>query len=347
MNKLPLILLPIILLFSGCQTTLDKVGYVKKDKLIQQIEQVKAENLKTLDAKEREIKTALGEVIKGKDAQIQSASNSLHGATLTRPYFKEESRPLMIVFNRVDEAKSALGVGPTLEAMRIEQDRLIRELDETLTSIEQLKSNHEAVIKKNTELVIETESHLARVTELEQEKERIRQEGIDKLLAKQNEMNELNDKLLAQEKINSEDKKYIEKNKRDMMIALGLASLVGLAIAIYVPLFRKKAGYFAAITGGAAVCIPFIQQSHINIGLGLGLLYVAYLVIKDNLISHKTNENLVNFVQDVKDDKPEVYKEIKPLLTEWNTKYDGAGNKIEDTKVVNHIEEILHDYERK
>jgi hypothetical protein len=346
MNK-ALLFLPLLIL-TGCQTTFDKVGYVRKDKLEEQIEFIKAENAKALANKEVEIKSSLKEVIEGKNAQIQKASNSLYGASLTRPYFKDEPRPLLIIFNRVDEAKSALGVGPTLEAMHLEQERLIKELDETLTSIEELKTTHAAEIKKNEQLVIETQSHLLRVTELEKEKERIKQDGLDKLLNKQEELNKLNDQLLAKEKLNAEYKKYIEKNKRDMMIALGACSLIGLIVAIYIPLFRKKAGYFAAITGGAAICIPFIQQSHINIGLGLGVLYIAYLVIKDQLVSHKTNENLINAVQEIKDLKPNLYKdEIKPLLDEWNKKYLSDGTKVDDKAVVKHIDEILRDYEKK
>lgn len=346
MNKV--ILIFSLLFLTGCQTTFDKVGYVKKDKLIEQIEQVKADNLKALAEKEREIKNALESVIEGKNAQLQSAANSVWAADNAFRFYKAPERLDIIINNRVTEALAALGLGPTLEAVQLENTRLTKELDEKLTSLEDLRNTNEEIKKENTELVIETESQLARVAELEKEKEKIKQDGIDKLLLKQDELNRLNDKIINAEKQSSEDKKYIEKNKRLIMGTLGLLSIAALFIAIYIPVYRKESGYFAAITGGVAIAIPFLQSWHVNIALLIGLAYIAYLIIRKQVISHKTNENLVNFVQDVKESKPDLYKnELKPLLGEWNTKYLKDGSKVEDKKITEHIEEILKDYERK
>ena len=79
-----------------------------------------------------------------------------------------------------------------------------------------------------------------------------------------------------------------------------------------------------------------------------GAAYVAFLLIRKHSISHKTNENLINAVQEIKDLKPNLYKdEIKPLLDEWNKKYLSDGTKIDDKAVVKYIDEILRDYEKK
>jgi hypothetical protein len=64
-------------------------------------------------------------------------------------------------------------------------------------------------------------------------------------------------------------------------------------------------------------------------------------------VSLKTNENLINAIQTIKENKPDLYKkELKPELLEWNTKYKGS-EKIEDEQVSKNIESILKEYERK
>jgi hypothetical protein len=341
------ILLSFALLTGGCQSFLDKAGYVKRDAVQEEINKIQAINKIALEKKEAEIKGSINDVIINKDNQLQSAANSVWAADNAFKFYQSPARLDIIINNRIKEALASLGLGPTLEAVNQENIRLTRELDEKLTSLEDLKKTNEEIIKKNAELVAATKEKEELVKKIEAEKIEMQRAGNERLFDKQQELNTLNNKLIDQEKANAQDKKYIESNKRLIIITLGICSIIGLFVAIYLPVFRKESGYFAAITGGIALGVPFIQPLHINIILLCGLAYVAFLIIKKHNTSHKTNENLVNALQDVKDDKPELYNQLKPILSEWNTKYSKNGKKVEDPTVIKHIEQILKDYERK
>jgi len=341
------ILLSFALLTGGCQSFLDKAGYVKRDAVQEEINKIQAINKIALEKKEVEIKGSINDVNLNKDNQLQSAANSVWAADNAFKFYQSPARLDIIINNRIKEALASLGLGPTLEAVNQENIRLTRELDEKLTSLEDLKKTNEEIIKKNAELVAATKEKEELVKKIEAEKIEMQRAGNERLFDKQQELNTLSNKLIDQEKANAQDKKYIESNKRLIIITLGICSIVGLFVAIYLPVFRKESGYFAAITGGIALGVPFIQPLHINIILLCGLAYVAFLIIKKHNTSHKTNENLVNALQDVKDDKPELYNQLKPILSEWNTKYSKNGKKVEDPTVTKHIEQILKDYERK
>jgi hypothetical protein len=323
------------------------VGYVKKDVIQEEINKIQANNKIALDKKEIEIKESLNNVILNKNNQLQSAANSVWAADNAFKFYKIPTRLDIIVNNRVKEALASLGLGPTLEAVNQENIRLTRELDEKVTSLDDLKKTNDKIIKKNAELVAASKEKEELVKKIEAEKSEIERAGNEKLFNKQQELNNINDKLIDKEKSNAEDKKYIESNKKLIMTTLGICSLAGLLVAIYLPLFRKESGYFSAITGAIALAIPFIQPLHINIILLCGLAYVAYLIIIRHTVSNKTNENLINALQDIKDDKPDLYNELKPVLSEWNTKYQKDGTKVDDLSVIKHIDEILKDYQRK
>jgi hypothetical protein len=333
--------------FSGCSTIAERAGYIEKAKLEQTIAQLTQEREVALNNKESEIKAELNRVISSKDSQLQSASNSLYATSLVKPYFKDETRPLVILFNRIDEAKAALGVGPTIEAMRAEQERLVRELDETLTSMEELKGAHDAKVKENESLVAQTLEKEAAVKRLEEEKEVIERAANEEIQKIQGELNDKNNELIAKERENSKITQYIEANKRLIMSVCGLVALGSLAGAIFSPLFKKELGIFAGVTGAIAISVPFVQPLHIGIVFALVLIYVFVKIERKGAVSLKTNENLINAIQSIKENKPDLYDaEIKPELTEWNKTYRGD-EKIEDKVVTKHIDDILRDYERK
>jgi CHASE3 domain sensor protein len=242
---------------------------------------------------------------------------------------------------------SALGVSPTLEAIKEENDRLAKELDEKLTSIEQLKQDHVLKIKENESLSLKTKEKEMEVKRLQEEKNAIERAKNDDIQKIQDKLNEKNNLIIEKEKENSKTKQYIEANKRLIMSICGLISLGALAGAIFSPLFKKEFGILSVITGGVAVAIPFIEPLHVGIVALLVLMYVFYKMERKSAISLKTNENLVNAIQDIKDKAPSLYKKrIKPTISEWNKKYKGE-EKVDDEGVKSNIDLILKDYERK
>lgn len=346
--RLSFLVLLTALFLTGCVSSLDRLGYIPKSNLEKEISVLRASNIEAVKNKEAELKSALGEVIAGKDNQISRAADSLYGATLVKPYFEEESRPLLIIYARVEEAKAALGVGPTLRGMQEEQARLIKELDETLTSLEQLKQTSEAKIKENEELVAVTKQFEDKVARLEQEKIVIEREGLEKLISKQDELNAANNVIIEKEKENAESRKYIEANKLRISIAAGLIAVACVAGAFFSPIFKDKLALGAGLFGAISIGVIFIEPWHVILFFSVSFLVVGAWFLRKHFISNKTNENLINAIQSIKDKSGDLYeKHIKPELSEWNTKYLKSGEKIEDEAVVKHVDEILRDYERK
>ena len=117
------ILLSFLALTSGCQSFLDKTGYVKKDAVQEEINKIQAVNKIALEKKEVQIKESINDVILNKNNQLQSAANSVWAADNAFKFYQNPARLDVIINNRVKEALSSLGLGPTLEAVNQENIR--------------------------------------------------------------------------------------------------------------------------------------------------------------------------------------------------------------------------------
>lgn len=348
MKKIFAIIILLSVFFAGCASSLDRFGYIPKTNLEKEISALRVSTQEDLKKKELELRAALGGVIEKKDAQIASASDSLYGATLVRPYFKEDSRPLVIVYSRIEEAKAALGVGPTLKGMQEEQARLLRELDETLTSLAQLKATSEAKTKENGALVEATKQFEAKVVQLEQEKIKSEREGLEKIVSKQDELNAANNVIIGKEKENAESRKYIEANKLRISISCGFLAVACVAGAFFSPIFKDKLALGAGLFGVISISVIFLEPWHVALAFGLILVAAGAWILRKTSVGQKTNENLINAIQSIKEKSGDLYeKHIKPELVEWNTKYLKTGEKVKDEAVAKNIESILIDYEHK
>jgi len=333
------------LLFTGCSHIANRAGYQKVEVAQAQIEQLKVESVRAVAAKEAEIKQGLSQVVDNQGIQIQSAANSLWGAKLTRPLYEEENRVTLITFNRIDEAMAALGVSPTLEAMRIEQERLVRELDEKQTSLAELQRVHSDVMKEKEGLVAETALSKEQVILLEAEKLKIQKEYDDKIILAQGELSKLQDKLLDAEGIAKARHEAIEKNKRLAMSVLGVLSVAALFIGLYLPLLKKQAFTFSAITGAGAILIIFIQPLHFAIIFTIAIILGLYFLFRKVGVISQSAANSFNAIQEFKETQPEKYKALKPILIEYNKKYTKNG-KVEDEESTGYVEEVLKNYEK-
>lgn len=333
--------------FTSCNYIAKKSGYEQVTVARAEIEKMQREASMAIEKKEVEVKQELNKVIVAKSSQIQGAANSLHGFTLVKPYLKPETRPLLIAFNRVDEALASLGVGPTLEAIKMEQERLVRELDETLTSFSDLKKLHEDKLKENESLVAATSKHIEQVAKLESEKVTIKEDAAREIAAKQHALIDVQDSLMDSERQKSEQREYIESNKRLLMISLGSLSILGLAAAIFLPLFKSQCFTFSGVCGAGAILIPFVLPVHFAIIFGAAFILSLLWLFMKFFVSNKTNQNVINGIQEFRESFPKEYSNLKPILAEFNKKYSGAGvEKVEDKAVTNHINSILKDYDR-
>jgi membrane protein implicated in regulation of membrane protease activity len=336
------------LFLTGCVSSLDRLGYIPKGNLEKEISELRVANENDLRVKQAELKTALERVISGKNEQIQRGANAAYSANYAFKFYEKPARLDIIINTRVQEFMAAMGVPPTLEAIKEENDRLARELDETLTSIEELRATSEAKIKENEQLVSATQAFERKVAQLEEEKIKIEREGLEKLIVKQEELNDANNIIIAKEKENAESRKYIEANKLRISIASGLLAVACVAGAFFSPIFKDKLALGAGLFGAISVGIIFLEPWHVSLAFALIFIVGLTWFLRKHFISHKTNENLINAIQSIKDKGGNIYEtHIKPELSEWNTKYLKSGDKIKDKTVTGHIDEILKDYERK
>jgi hypothetical protein len=346
MKKIFFLIIPFIVL-TGCNYIATKSGYVTKEKLEIQLIEAQKEKAEALKTKEAEIKSGLEGVIAAKDGQIQAGANAAWASDNAFRFYEQPTRLDIIINNRVKEIMAALGVPPTLEAIKSENERLTRELDEKLTSMDQLRVDNAAKIKENEALVAQAKEKESKVTALEKARKELESAKNQEIEDIQDKLIEEGNRLIIKEKENSKKKQYIEANKRLIMSICGLVALASLAGAIFSPLFKKELGILSGVTGAVAIAIPFVEPLHIGIVVTLVFLYILYKMERKGAVSLKTNENLINAIQTIKENKPDLYKkELKPELLEWNTKYKGS-EKIEDEQVSKNIESILKEYERK
>jgi len=340
-----IIICTLLLTLTSCNYVANKTGYKKVEEARAEIAKIEEAGRKAVEAKEIEIKNKLTEVIDKQGVQIQKSANSLYAASLTRPLYPEETRVVILTFNRIDEAKSALGLPPTLEAMKVEQERLVKELDEKQTSLTDLKKEHEKVVSANEILVTATKLSKEQVDLLEAEKVKIANDSKDAIIAEGKKLSTLQDKLLDAEGIKKAQLAYIEQNKRLFMAGLGILSVAALFIGLYLPLFKKQAFTFSAICGGGAIAVLFMQPWHFTIVFIIAILLGLYFIFRKVGVVSQSASNVINSVQEFKEKHSEKYESLRPILEEYNKTYTKDG-KVEDVAATGYIKEVLRDYEK-
>ena len=344
------IILVFILFFStGCSSWVDKAGYQKKE--VTEFAIAKLQKEKTIA-----VQKAVEEVIIAKDVytnkileNFQYASDWLYGARLGVELVPDKTRLWNIIDNRL-QTSASYAPAPSRKALEEMNKTLKEELDTVKISNEELDKKYQTERNKADIAVKKQASNLLVITEKENQIKEIDAKFQLALDAKQSELNNANNIIIANEKQKSEDKIYIEKNKRLIMSVCGALALAALAGAIWSPVSKKEFGIFAAVLGTITIIIPFVQPAHVAIGAGVIFLIIIGFIVKKYGVAQKSSENLINFVQTIKDTKPEIYNQIKTDLVDANSKYstnsEGKTVKVEDKTVEKHVESVLKDYEK-
>ena len=350
----------ILLTSSSCVTTNSRLKreYIKKTDAEEQVEKLKKQNAEDIAKREKEINDTKNqllekkdEVIGTQDAQLQEAANSLYGADTAFKFYTEPGRIDLIINNRVNEASAATGKKATAEAMEKENKRLSDELDETKTSLEKLRKDHDAKIAENTKLAEDTELKKKEVDGLKDQINKLTIAHADALKKMQDaldaanqELNNKKDAILALEKKRADDAVWIRKVKMKVMGVLGLIA-IGCAIgAIWSPAFKTKFATAAIIAGIAAAGVMYVQPWMVATVVGLAILCVAIKIVMEHRAADKTAENLINYVEDLKTSNPAAYDKKK--LIEYNGRYEldpstGQTVVVRDPDVEKFIEEKL------
>ena len=339
------------MMLSGC-STLDAVlykNYIAKSKAQEQLDQLDQKHQKEVAEKVNAIQTGLEKTIQAQDNQLQKGANKLYGASEAYKFYSTPGRLDRIIYNRVIEAQGAIGKAPTYEAVKEENQRLKDELDEKKTSMEDLMKKHEQVMADNVRLVDETNRAKKEVQTAKDDLLKTEQKYISEAKTLNDTIQKSDVKIQAALTEKSNNQEAIERMKTKLMIGCGLMAALCVLGTIYSPIGKSSLAIGAATFGGAAAAIPYIQGWMILTG---GLVICAAITIMflyNHHIAEKTNENLINHIQDIKEHPgiPDNVKDIiKNSLSSWNGKYIGDKIIQADNSVENYIKDKLKKYGR-
>lgn len=313
-----IIIFSIITIFGGvlgCTNIVDKAGYVKKEKVEKEIAQLKIDQVKALEVKEKEIIEAKDALLNKVRDNFQETSNYLYGAKIASDFKTEKFR----IDNILDwNLKTAMGYAPppTSKAILERMEEVKKELDEAKVSNEDLKKKYDIKAK---------EAEDAKLSELKKEEEvkkkiqeKIEQEKLynAKLQEKQSDLNQTNDKLIAEERKAKEKAKDEEETKRTIIyIFSGLAVLCAVG-AYFLRSIECVIGAAACL--GVVLAVPFIKIWMI-LSFGIAALVIISLpFLKRFLDEESIADNSVGAIQEIRNESETLYKEkIKPKLEDW------------------------------
>ena len=340
-----------LLLLPGCNMIQGLVykEYAKKSEVEQQIQTLKDKYRTDVDLKVKDVQSKLEGTIQAQENQLQEGANKLYGANEAFKYYQSPTRLDLIINNRVTEAQVALGKTPTYKAIQEENQRLKDELDEKKTSLEQLKTTHIQMLAENAKLSEETIKIKREVEIAKAEWMKVEQKYIGDAAGLQSTLNDANNKIIKLETERADNQASIERMKTKLMIGCGIAAAICILGAVYSPVGKGSLGMCAAIFGGAATAIPFIEGWMILTGVLIIAAIVAIVFLYKHNTAEKTNDNLVNHIQDIKEN-PNIPADVKNLLREnlsqWNSKYVGDKATKADAAVDKYIKSKLKDYGR-
>ncbi len=342
----------LVLTLSGCGTISSwrdaaalKAGYVQKSRLDTELTALKIEMVKKMDEKTDEISKAKDAVIMGERAKERKAANGLYGANTTHQTILNPTRTDLIINNFVTESWAALdNLMPDYQTMLDINARLKRELDEKQTSLEQLKQTHDQVLSENKALVDQTKVQQQKLDQLKLDVQNLKAEYSDKIAAKQDQIKDATDKIVALERARADDAKAVQAMKEKITMILGGFALAALAGAIWSPVFKGKFGALAAVLGFAAVGVWYITGTMVWAIFGVALCLIIGWAVYEHSLERKAASATYAGLEDVKKTNPGLWAQIAPVMAEWQSKYvvkDGAVTTVPDASISKHIDATL------
>ena len=149
--------------------------------------------------------------------------------------------------------------------------------------------------------------------------------GVTKERALEAAKDKVQDDNLAAEAKKAEEAKKNEKIKMWLMgVLLVAAAACGVGAAfVPIPQLKTKLIIGAALCGGAALAIPFIEPWMVMVGIVICLLPVVALAIKSYQSEHNDATDTYRALNEVKTKAPQLFKDqVAPLLKEWHTNPD-------------------------
>jgi hypothetical protein len=357
MKKLLLLIVTLFLASCMSMPTVSRkeldAAYIKKsvaEAQIQALEKKHVEDLQSNLTKQSETKE---KVINGQEVQLQAGANALYSLqqASVMPY---GAGLLEYMKARSLEGFTAMGKPPTIKEI-VEGQARMKEYFASYqandpVAIAKLKVEHDRLVQENGALVIVTEAAKKEVEAAKQENIKIQSKYIADTTIAHKDLDEANNKVIDKEKERADAEKKrsdeaaaTERLKRQLMMWAGIIAAACVVGAIYSPVFKGQLAMCAAIFGGAAAAIPFIQPWMVFTALGGGVLIIVVYGLYRHSLAEKTNTNLVNAIEDGKQNPDAKIADVLNHISEWNTTYvkDKLGNVT--TKVDASVEKYIQD----
>jgi len=346
-NRTAIWLLSIGMFLSGCTYVAKKAGYENKQAVELRIEEVKKQKDVETTKKLHEIETAKDGFLKQVQSNFEKSTENVYGAKLASDLVPNKDRLDILIDYKL---QTALSFSPPIstKTMLEQNDLLKKELDETQTSLEQLKQQYnvkreEALAARNAENIanklIEQKNKELYALEVQKNKE------LEEL---QKSLNDANNQIIADSTEKELEKKEESKRRMWLVSLFGFAALATGAGAIFSPIFKKELGFAAAVSIGlsiAAAVVPVWVVTVIFVGGALIVATPALLkAIKENKIASQTYVALEN----VKTKEKGIFdKIIKPELIDAHGEYSKDGKVIQSKNTKDFIDKRLIEIQAK
>lgn len=369
MKKIILFVFLCAFIFSGCETQETQFLKFKNEKEVE-LGKIQSEFNQKLTQQKEELEKSTNKIIASQKEQMQAAADSFYGQSIVFQTIKTDKivqRPIMILENFSIEGWAALGnLMPSYDAMLKINKRVNDELDETKTSLEDLKKNHNIVLADNVKKSEETVRLTKEVEDLKIQINKDKEDYNNKITVAQNALNDANNKLIAIEKKRA-DQSVADTNARHKMFTrissfCGIAALLCCVMVIWGPVAtRTKFGIMGALAAFAAVGIWYITPLFVGIifavGVGLCILWVLYdhhetVKKKDSELKKEKelNTNLILALQNYKETYKADWGKVSPIIEEQLKKYvekDGEITTEENQELKLMIDKRLAEFQRK
>jgi len=330
-NRTAIWLLSIGMFLSGCTYVAKKAGYENKQAVELRIEEVKKQKDVETTKKLHEIETAKDGFLKQVQSNFEKSTENVYGAKLASDLVPNKDRLDILIDYKL---QTALSFSPPIstKTMLEQNDLLKKELDETQTSLEQLKQQYN--VKREEALAARNAENIANKLIEQKNKELYALE-----VQKNKELEELQKSL---------EKKEESKRRMWLVSLFGFAALATGAGAIFSPIFKKELGFAAAVSIGlsiAAAVVPVWVVTVIFVGGALIVATPALLkAIKENKIASQTYVALEN----VKTKEKGIFdKIIKPELIDAHGEYSKDGKVIQSKNTKDFIDKRLIEIQAK
>lgn len=341
----------LFLCLSACNTNPTFGLLVTKGEKDKEIAALRVQHAADMEKLTAEAQAKTQQILTANLVQKQTAAASFYGQDVVFRSIVAPTRTDLIVHNLALEGWAALGVQPTYEDMKIMNERLIKELDETKTSLIQLQANHNAALAKNEALAAATKKFEDELKEIQRKIDAKEKEFRASLDAKQSEIIDLNNKIIA-----AQDAKRLADERRAAMIAKlswgsGIVAALCVLGAIFSPVFKRELGISAVTFGAAAAALPFLEPWHVAAGIGLVFLIIIVWVAIKYRREEKLADALVLANQDIKEKAPEVWAATaRPIVEDRLSKYkkdwkSGKISTVKDKGLEKHIDAKLAEYD--